>query len=255
LLGGLYGVIFGVAPFIVNKYQEFRIKSELVAALYKESDEDQNSNPLDLKQKIAKTKPFIWTFKDWAKNTFSCCFAQDEARLHRQQKFEVAEKRMEREFDILGILKDVRKLDMLTNLQFSQHQTLFVDYADMYIARLEEPKKDTLNINELEHIISSFDTIENKVDRKLANYLAGRRLNETELSDFVFFAGRSEILVSNAAKELYKSILTPGQEGENEQPSFGGANVAGQEGVNMPNCHDEALLGPKSINYVDTETI
>jgi hypothetical protein len=90
LLGGLYGVIFGVAPFIVKRYQDFCIKSELIAALYKESDEEQNPNPLDLKQKIAKTQPFIWTFKDLAKSIFCCCCARDEASLLKQKKFEVA---------------------------------------------------------------------------------------------------------------------------------------------------------------------
>jgi hypothetical protein len=162
---------------------------------------------------------------------------------------------MKREFDILGILKDVRKLNMLTNLPFS-NLTLFVDYADMYIARLEEPKKDTLSINELEHIISSFDPIANKVDRKLANYLAGRRLNEAELSNFVKDAGRSQILVKSVAEELYKSIVIAGER-ENEQSSSGGDNIAGQEGENgqPPNSHDEALLASTAVNYVDTETI
>ena len=222
LLGGLFSVIFGLAPYLVSWYQDFRIKAEIIETLYRESNDEQNSNPLVLKQKVTTSKPFTWTFKEWAKNILCCC-GRDEARVLKQQKFAIAENRMVQEFDILQILKDVRKLDMLTNLQFSQHQTLFVDYADMYIARLEEPKKDTLNINELEHIISSFDTIENKVDRKLANYLAGRRLDETELSEFVFNAGRSEISTTNAAKELSKSILAPGPDGADVQPSFRGS--------------------------------
>lgn len=90
LLGGISSAIFGILPFIVDWYQQFRVKNEVIQHLYKYSAEEQELNPIDLKQKIATYMPFKFSFKEYLRASLDklCCCCRNDVRRSRLEKFE-----------------------------------------------------------------------------------------------------------------------------------------------------------------------
>ena len=81
----------------------------------------------------------------------------------------------------MKLIKEVRVLKMLTNALFSQRQTVFCDYSNAYLIRSNEEKPKYPDTDELKGYIEDFDPASNKLDRQLANFLAGRELEDTDL--------------------------------------------------------------------------
>ena len=63
-----------------------------------------------------------------------------------------------------------------------------MSYADKFHITLEEEKSkvgkpaDVMSVDELAEILVEFDPLSNKKDRKLVNFLAGRKIPEKELN-------------------------------------------------------------------------
>jgi hypothetical protein len=184
LLGGLSSAIFGVLPWIVGWYNDYRVKSEVIENLYK--DAEDNDNPIDLKQKIVSSKPFRFSFKDYyiTKVSVICCCFRDEARSRKLDKYERAKKRMDEEFDILKIIKEVRVLNMLTSALFSYEQAIFVDYADRFLIKSQDDRPTYHSIDDLRQIVEDFNPNDSRTDLKLANYLAGKVLYSSEIKEY-----------------------------------------------------------------------
>ena len=84
---------------------------------------------------------------------------------------------------------------MLTNALFAVRQSIFVGYADKFHISLNEevPKAgkppDVLTVDELAEILEDFDPVNNFDDKKLVNFLGGRRIPDCEL---IHLAGQSK---------------------------------------------------------------
>ena len=168
--------------------------------LYTESANNSSNidNPANIKQRLQEFKPFVYDLSEYVLikliNVFSCsmrckcCKTKSyEARKERYEKYLKAKERMSEEFDFLFIIKRIRILSMLTNALFAQRQSIFVSYADKFHISLEEEIQkegkppDVLTPEELAEILIEFNPIQNIEDRKLVNYLGGRRIPENEL--------------------------------------------------------------------------
>jgi hypothetical protein len=159
-------------------YVRFRLEANLIRKLYTETV-NQESNPIDLKAKAVWNKPLKFKLSDYVCGMFlslCCCTQRCLRRRKRFKRYKQAMDKLRPEFDVLEIAQSIRLLNMLTDAVFAKRQAIFLRMADSFCVT-DERKHSLIEPD----YFDSFNPIDDPVDHKLANYLAGKQLSHLEL--------------------------------------------------------------------------
>eukprot|EP00347_Sterkiella_histriomuscorum_P004199 403361367 len=214
IVGGMMGITFTFTQYFIEKIQENMFIASIIGKIFYQVDSDQTN-----------LSPFKYSFRDLVAYKARRCILKMLCKSITKQNLKLkyklykkAKSQIEREFDVVRMMKTMRRVDLIFKTLFSKSQAFFIpilkdnvlEESDLNVIETDQYKKEIDRIRNIQNdqlkiyisqLILSKDT--SKLDKRILKHLSDEYQAQTSKAK-----NKIETVAENAlANKFRKNIL------------------------------------------------